>query len=264
METSVEDAQNIGHDGGEKYEKVELWKAPKMETSMEDERDMDHAGGKYFLSSGTANPPDRSTISPALADIREDYGLGFSVIEDPAFEEKGKKSQPCCGSFGATESWHSSELEVSEEDYSGTSRAVATSIVTLDFSPDQSKEKRSPSGSTNGPASVSTSQDRPLADQWSCGFPNCCRTFPRRHLLNRHLQYHAKPYRCLELSCASRQGFSLRKDLERHQLTHNPRGHRYYCPHKRCTYAADGTQNGFLRKDNLKRHVDNQHKTSPR
>ncbi|KAF8856399.1 hypothetical protein BDZ45DRAFT_476037 [Acephala macrosclerotiorum] len=96
-------------------------------------------------------------------------------------------------------------------------------------------------------------------DEWSCSYPNCGRTFTRRHKLNRHQKYHSKLHRCLEATCRARDvAFSLEKDLVRHQAQHN--GRRFYCHYDECSHSVNGAQGGFTRRDNLKRHITNQHR----
>jgi len=96
--------------------------------------------------------------------------------------------------------------------------------------------------------------EAPSANEWLCEHTNCGRAFAHQYELNRHKKYHIKPHRCLERSCASQQvAFSLKKDLLRHQTTHN--GRRLYCPHGGCKHALGGSRSGFSRKDNLRRHI---------
>ncbi|TVY83859.1 hypothetical protein LSUE1_G004641 [Lachnellula suecica] len=94
----------------------------------------------------------------------------------------------------------------------------------------------------------------PSVNEWLCDFDNCDQSFTHRHKLNRHRKYHRKDYPCLHSPCASRSiAFSLQKDLIRHQTKHN--GRRIYCPRGGCSYALGGTEGGFTRRDNLKRHM---------
>lgn len=100
--------------------------------------------------------------------------------------------------------------------------------------------------------------EAPSANEWLCEDTNCGRAFAHQYELNRHKKYHIKPHRCLKPSCASqRVAFSLKKDLLRHQTTHN--GHRLYCPHGGCKNALGGSGRGFSRKDNLRRHIALKH-----
>lgn len=115
--------------------------------------------------------------------------------------------------------------------------------------------------SNNDAQSTSASNFATSAEEWHCDFANCGKSFTHRHKLNRHRKYHFKPYSCLDPSCSSRhKAFSLRKDLVRHLATHN--GRRFYCPHADCNYSIGGTDGGFTRNDNLKRHIRNRHMSS--
>src|SRR6266536_5862039 len=52
-------------------------------------------------------------------------------------------------------------------------------------------------------------------------------------LYSRHKKYHRRPFKCSIPSCKARNvGFSLEKDLVRHQSSHE--GERYFCPHIGC------------------------------
>jgi len=101
-------------------------------------------------------------------------------------------------------------------------------------------------------------KNRVSEKEHSCEYPNCGQSFSHRYKLNKHRKYHSKLYCCLDPSCLARKvAFSREQDLIRHQSQHN--GRRFYCSHADCVYAINGAKNGFTRKDNLKRHLNNQH-----
>jgi len=111
-------------------------------------------------------------------------------------------------------------------------------------------ESRSNHAPSRSPREIETGR------QWFCEHANCGRLFSKRHDLNRHKKYHAKPHRCREPSCMARNvAFSLQKDLVRHEASHN--GQSYFCPSTGCKYATDGSAGGFPRKDNMMRHIRN-------
>jgi hypothetical protein len=145
------------------------------------------------------------------------------------------------------------------------------SLSTDDSPPVQFDERPS----SNDVQSSSASNDTNTAEEWFCNFSNCRKSFTHRHKLkfvhdvhgtfvhqltypSRHRNYHIKPYQCLDPSCATRRiAFSLEKDLIRHQSKH--KGRRFYCHHVDCSYAIAGTEGGFTRNDNLKRHLIKRH-----
>lgn len=112
---------------------------------------------------------------------------------------------------------------------------------------------------SEGSQSESPSHDLSAAGEvWHCDYDGCLRSFSHRYKLNRHKQYHTKPYRCEEDSCITTMvAFALSKDLVRHQARHS--GRRLYCLHESCPHAISGTQNGFTRRDNLQRHMRRKH-----
>jgi len=117
-------------------------------------------------------------------------------------------------------------------------------------SKDESRSRR--------PRTTANPRITPSANDWPCPYPNCHRSFPQRNKLNRHQKYHNKPHRYLEPDCLTRRvAFSLEKDLVRHETQHN--GRRFYCCHADCSFASGEENGGFSRKDNLKRHLANQH-----
>ncbi|PMD59493.1 uncharacterized protein K444DRAFT_412886 [Hyaloscypha bicolor E] len=151
------------------------------------------------------------------------------------------------------------ELEISEEGAQvpigapSTSTIPSPSSTSYDMNPSKSHDTES-SQELASPALKAT----PSGDKWLCEFTNCGKCFSHRHKLNRHRKYHLKPYRCLDPSCSTRGiAFSLNKDLARHHSQHS--GQRLYCPHRGCSYAFGGGENGFSRKDNLKRHIKTRH-----
>ncbi|CZR52625.1 uncharacterized protein PAC_02502 [Phialocephala subalpina] len=151
-----------------------------------------------------------------------------------------------------------------EESVEDASRSVSTSMEeSSSLSPSESAGENVQDGlqATHASRSRSPAQTSPSADEWLCRHPNCGRSFTHRHKLNRHQKYHSKLHRCLHPSCFP-QGvaFSLRKDLDRHQSQHD--GRRFYCPHVGCLHAINGAEGGFTRRDNLQRHLTNQHRRS--
>ncbi|KAN0095982.1 hypothetical protein V8E51_014787 [Hyaloscypha variabilis] len=151
------------------------------------------------------------------------------------------------------------ELEVPQEEGAipmGSSTSTST-LPPLSSTNNDMTSSNSPEEVSDTQATLS-SKDTPSGDEWSCDFANCGKRFSHRHKLNRHKKYHLKPYRCLDPLCSARGiGFSLNKDLVRHQSQHS--GQRYYCPNRTCNYALGGGENGFSRQDNLKRHIKTRH-----
>ncbi|CZR52627.1 uncharacterized protein PAC_02504 [Phialocephala subalpina] len=173
-----------------------------------------------------------------------------------------------CGSalFGGTNWWDSGGSSVPGEN----GRLVDELSTLWSFLPAAS-DNSSPSPTTGGTEEASsvqairtTSKNSKIQwasskDGWVCEYPECNRSFSQRHKLNRHQKYHTKPHRCLESGCIGRRiAFSLEKDLIRHQSQHN--GCRFFCSYVDCSHSIDGLNGGFTRKDNLKRHLTNQHR----
>ncbi|PMD36381.1 hypothetical protein L207DRAFT_106579 [Hyaloscypha variabilis F] len=151
------------------------------------------------------------------------------------------------------------ELEVPQEE-GAIPMGPSPSTSTLPPSISTNNDMTSTSPDTQGSDRQASlfSNDTPSGDEWCCDFANCGKRFSHRHKLNRHKKYHLKPYRCLEPFCSARGiGFSLNKDLVRHQSQHT--GQRFYCPNRSCNYAVGGGENGFSRQDNLKRHIKTRH-----
>jgi hypothetical protein len=133
---------------------------------------------------------------------------------------------------------------------------ISDLVASTDSSPAVQSIAKGPS--RNDAPSSSASNNTTSAEEWHCNFTNCGKSFTHRHKLNRHRKYHSKPYACLDPSCSRRnKSFSLKKDLDRHQAKHN--GQRFHCPHGSCNYSIGGAEGGFTRKDNLKRHIREQH-----
>jgi hypothetical protein len=151
--------------------------------------------------------------------------------------------------------------------------ASMTEVMSLstDDSPGVQFDERQSSNEVQSSSASNDTESR----EWLCNFPNCRKSFTHRHKLkfvhdvhetfvhqlicsSRHTKYHIKPHQCLDPSCATRRvALSLEKDLIRHQSKHN--GRRFYCHHVGCSYAITGTEGGFTRNDNLKRHLTNRH-----
>jgi len=144
--------------------------------------------------------------------------------------------------------------------------SLSSTCLSLPFGPSPSAEgdqgRPSSSPSIEDPNISGTTSDASsngvLEEKWDCDYTGCGKYFPKRHELNRHRKYHFKPYICLAPSCRSHnKAFSLKKDLLRHQASHE--GDRYLCPHVGCRCAAGGVFAGFPRPDNWRRHLKRQH-----
>jgi hypothetical protein len=93
----------------------------------------------------------------------------------------------------------------------------------------------------------------------------CSSTFSLRTYLNQHRKVHLRPYKCSHPFC--KWSFQHRRDLTRHQKTHNVisgqdmqvrTGTFYYCEHVGCPWNVKG----FQRQDNYQRHMRNKHRES--
>ncbi|KAE9371069.1 hypothetical protein N431DRAFT_376443 [Stipitochalara longipes BDJ] len=155
--------------------------------------------------------------------------------------------------------WGPMELEVPQEEEELPMGAPSTSTLPSSSSTSINMNcSTSPRTTTSDERTSLPSNNIPAGDEWACDFANCGKRFSHRHKLNRHKKYHLKPYRCLDPLCSARGiGFSLNKDLVRHQSQHS--GRRFYCPISGCNYAYGGGENGFSRQDNLKRHIKTRH-----
>jgi hypothetical protein len=71
---------------------------------------------------------------------------------------------------------------------------------------------------------------------------------------------HDRPYKCLELGCASLQGFTYSGGLLRHQREVHKKNiaakTNFMCPHASCNRS---TGQGFTRQENLKEHLRRRH-----
>jgi len=151
----------------------------------------------------------------------------------------------------------SSQSEVSPSSSAFTSLSSGSSS-TLHAVDHGSESSSPPEGSRTNAAATLSPGSNGSRDEWQCDHPNCGRTFSKRHDMNRHKKYHLKPYKCHASSCKIQDiGFSLKKDLIRHQARHSSQ--RYHCPHTKCAYANGGQSGGFTRKDNLRRHINTRH-----
>lgn len=76
---------------------------------------------------------------------------------------------------------------------------------------------------------------------------------------SRHSLIHTRPFKCKEPACDS-EGFSLRKDLERHRKSIHPTAGdtTVFCPDQHCKYSVVGGV-GFTRQDNYRRHMTTKH-----
>ncbi|KAH8682809.1 hypothetical protein BGZ60DRAFT_511912 [Tricladium varicosporioides] len=159
------------------------------------------------------------------------------------------------------------ELEISKENikmWNEASSASGMQPLTLsagDMTPSTNENQplpRDEKSLTNDVPSRSVSSHRDITEEWICDFIDCGKSFTHCYKLNRHKKYHMKKHRCTDPSCVTRNvAFALRKDLERHQAKHN--GRQFYCMHAGCIYASGGTEGGFTRKDNLRRHFARKH-----
>jgi len=172
--------------------------------------------------------------------------------------------------FDGVEWWGSQELEISEEDDQLSKESISSSLRSIstltnessNLSPKASAGEGCQDGIQSMPGrAMQVPKNTASVKEWLCEYPNCGRSFTHRYRLNKHQKYHSKQHWCLEPSClASRVTFSREQDLFRHQSQHN--GRRFYCSHSDCSYAIDGSKDGFTRKDNLKRHLTTQHRHS--
>jgi len=180
-------------------------------------------------------------------------GLPFGELESfDHGEEVGMQ-----GGEEEEETAQSSQSEVSPSSAAFTSLSSGSSstLHAVDHGPESSSPPKSPE--TNAAASILPGGNGSRGE-WQCDHLECRRTFPKRHDMNRHKKYHLKPYKCHASSCRIQDvGFSLKKDLIRHQASHS--SHRYHCPHTKCAYANGGQSGGFTRKDNLRRHINTRH-----
>lgn len=88
--------------------------------------------------------------------------------------------------------------------------------------------------------------------------PKCDSAFYRTCDYNKHLKKHTRPFKCAHDGCTME--FQYNKDLTRHNLNMHQTGPKvlYCCPLKTCK-ASNSGGHGFVRKDNLRRHIKNQH-----
>jgi hypothetical protein len=216
------------------------------------------------------------------ADSRDHCGLGFEI---PGAEEEMWRGSE----FEGVEWWRFEELEIPEEIDELITEPMRSSSISVStsagedssLSPSASAEGGSQGGSQSKLARViQAPKNTTSVNEWLCGYPNCRRSFTHRYrlkynspqsnrlpcvsqltMLSKHQKYHNKLHRCLESSCLARGvTFSREQDLIRHQSQHD--GRRFYCTHSNCEYEIYGANNGFTRKDNLKRHLTNQHRYS--
>ncbi|KAH8808723.1 hypothetical protein F5884DRAFT_380224 [Xylogone sp. PMI_703] len=139
--------------------------------------------------------------------------------------------------------------------------ALGENSSSLDISPEGSNISDSPysyfesSISSTPPSTVSSSPPANVAYQ--C--PDCRKLFTQRHLYNRHVKIHTKPYLCPEPGCGSQNATA--RDIQRHVNAHHPesphakKAAKPVCPYKGCRHATSG----FARQDHLKRHLKQIH-----
>jgi len=86
----------------------------------------------------------------------------------------------------------------------------------------------------------------------------CSETFPKQHLLNKHMKKHFPPFQCNDCDKA----FQYRKDLKRHRESKHPETVEeptvLFCPYPGCKFSAERST-GSTRRDNLNRHIQTQH-----
>ncbi|PVH80355.1 hypothetical protein DL98DRAFT_532139 [Cadophora sp. DSE1049] len=126
-----------------------------------------------------------------------------------------------------------------------------TDPSTSNSSPSATSSRTSIStSSTSTPSSAPSSTTS--EGSFNCSF--CAQTFAQKCLLNRHINTHTKPYKCLFRNCTERR--ATNRDLKRHMVVHDPvSAPAFLCTEQGCVY----TVKGFKRKDNLKRHMKNIH-----
>ncbi|KAF2032070.1 hypothetical protein EK21DRAFT_87451 [Setomelanomma holmii] len=78
---------------------------------------------------------------------------------------------------------------------------------------------------------------------------NCGKHFETQGQLNRHVKTHSKPYQCDECE----KSFALNADLKRHKASHAS------AQEAACHCEVEGCDFETLRRDNLRRHMKNQH-----
>ncbi|KAK0702796.1 hypothetical protein B0H67DRAFT_392296 [Lasiosphaeris hirsuta] len=92
--------------------------------------------------------------------------------------------------------------------------------------------------------------------RWACPKDECDKHFQDRSALRKHLLYHVRPYSCP----ACKMGFSVKKDLRRHQQTRDHGGQDtkelLSCHEHGCGFRT-------YRRDNLKRHCRLRHEPRP-
>jgi len=75
---------------------------------------------------------------------------------------------------------------------------------------------------------------------------------------------HERPYRCKELGCIKRQGFTYSGGLLRHEREmHRKQSYLeelFFCPHETCKRSSG---KGFARPENLKEHMRHIHLEEP-
>jgi hypothetical protein len=88
----------------------------------------------------------------------------------------------------------------------------------------------------------------------------CGLTFPKPYLLNKHRKKHNPPFKCTIDQCE--QAFQFKKDLKRHQDARHTQSADgvvlLCCPYSGCKFSSESGY-GSSRKDNLRRHIRNQH-----